>query len=214
MLTIKTFPVNILEENCYVVSDESKDCIIIDCGAQYTREYKAIALYISLNGLKPVHLLNTHLHFDHAWGNKFIAETYGLQTEASSRDVFLYENFGEQVKLFMGMQYDEDFPCSISRDLDEGDYVEFGTHQLQVIATPGHTPGGRCFYCPEENVLFSGDSLFKCSIGRSDLPRSNGYDLVEALRGKILTLPFQTVVYPGHGPTTTIGEERTQNPYL
>lgn len=214
MLNIKIFPVNMLQENCYIVSDETKECVIIDCGAQYTQEQKAIMQYISSNELKPVHLLNTHLHFDHVWGNPFLAQTYQLQTEASIHDKFLYDDMSAQFRMFMGMDFKNDFPCHIARSLDEGDTVTFGTHTFQVIATPGHTPGGICFYCAEENAIFCGDSLFRFSIGRTDLPGSNGQALIQSLSQKVLTLPAQTVAYPGHGPSTTIGEEQINNPYL
>lgn len=214
MLTIKTFPVNMLQENCYIVSDETHECVIIDCGAQYSQECKAIQQYIESHQLKPVHLLNTHLHFDHVMGNAFIARTFQLQTEANTRDQFLYDDIESQFQMFMGMSYHEEFPCHIAKDLDENDKVTFGSHTFRIIATPGHTPGGICFYCPEEEVLFSGDSLFKFSIGRTDLPRGNGKDLIYSLQQKVMTLPSSTQVYPGHGPATLIADEKINNPYL
>lgn len=214
MLTIKTLPVNMLQENCYIVSDETGECVIIDCGAQYQQEYKAIEQYISSNHLKPVHLLNTHLHFDHVMGNPFILRTYQLNTEASTRDQFLYDNVSGQFRMFMGMNYTEDFPCIIAKNLDEGDTLCFGSHTFSIIATPGHTPGGICFYCAEENVIFSGDSLFRFSIGRTDLEGGSTSQLIQALSQKVLTLPPETVVYPGHGPATSVGEEQMNNPYL
>lgn len=214
MLTIKTLPVNLLQENCYIVSDDTKDCVIIDCGAQYQQEFRAIQQYIESNLLKPVHLLNTHLHFDHVWGNPFIRQTYGLRTEASTRDQQIYDNISQQFEQFLGANLMPDFAETIARDLDEGDEVHFGTHTFQVIATPGHTPGGICFYCPEEKVLFSGDSLFYGSIGRTDLPGGNVSSLVNSLKNKVITLPTDVQVYPGHGPATSILQEKQFNPYL
>lgn len=204
-----------LEENCYVISDETLECVIIDFGGQSPTECQALSRYISSNNLKPVHLLNTHLHFDHVWGNPYILQEYGLQTEASTRDEFIYgKNLNDQFQLFLGIDYPGEFPCYIARDLDEGDTVTFGNHAFSIISTPGHTPGGICFYCAEENVLFCGDSLFQFGIGRCDLPRSNPQALVQSLREKVLTLPPQTIVYPGHGSSTTIGNEQQNNPYL
>lgn len=213
MWTIQRFSVNPLQENCYVVSDESNECVFIDCGAQSDSERRAIRQYIEIHKLKPVHLLNTHLHFDHVLGNDFIFSTYGLKCEANERDCFLYNNVPGQLRLFMGedrAEFNAPFGCC----LDEGDSITFGTHTLKVIAIPGHTPGGLGFYCEEEEVLFSGDSLFRCSIGRTDLPQGNHFDLIKALKKKVLALPDSTVVYPGHGPSTTVGDERLYNPYL
>lgn len=214
MLKIQLFPVNPLQENCYIVSDETLECIIIDCGAFYEQDFLAIDKYIKDNGLKPVHLLNTHLHFDHVWGNQYIHDKYGLNTEASTRDQYLYNDVNGQIKQFMGMMPSTPFNAIIAKDLDEGDVITFGSHELKVIATPGHTPGGICFYCEKDNVLFSGDSLFCQSIGRTDLPGGSFNDLINSLTGKILLLPEETIVYSGHGPKTNIKDEKMFNPYL
>ena len=214
MLEIKKLEVNPLQENCYVVSDETQECVIIDCGALFVAERKAVTNYILKHNLKPVHLLNTHLHFDHVWGNSYIYSEWGLMTEASSRDQFLYDDVPGQVRNFVGGHWQEPFFAPLGRNLEENDVITFGSHQLEVIATPGHTPGGICFYCEKEKVLFSGDSLFQCSIGRTDFPGSSAMDLLEALRNKILTLPDDTKVYTGHGPSTDIKTERNYNPYI
>lgn len=214
MLHIQTLIVNFLEVNCYVVSDESRECVIIDCGAQSADEFAQIRQYIEKEQLHPVHLLNTHLHFDHVWGNQWVEQTYHLQTEASSNDQYLYDDVSNQIQQILQVNIPMNFHGVLARSLNEGDTVTFGSHQLQVIATPGHTPGGICFWCPEEKVLFSGDSLFRCSIGRTDLPGGNTQQLTDALSQKILTLPAETKVLPGHGPASTIQDERLYNPYL
>jgi glyoxylase-like metal-dependent hydrolase (beta-lactamase superfamily II) len=214
MLNIHALEVNPIQENCYIVSDESKECVIIDCGALYENEKEAVKKYIESNELKPIHLLNTHLHFDHVWRNDFIYSTYGLMTEPSDRDKDIYNDVPGQIEQIIGHQWKYPFFAPMGKALIEDDIVKFGTHQLKVIATPGHTPGGICFYCQEENVLFSGDSLFYCSIGRTDLPGGNQRDLIENLKNKILSLPDNTIVYPGHGPATKIEIEKHYNPYL
>lgn len=214
MITIKRFEVNPLSENCYVVSDESKECVIIDCGAFYPEEKEAIKRYLAKEDLKLVHVLNTHLHFDHVWGNQFLLDTYGLNTEASARDNYLYVNVPEQERMLLGQSFCKNFTAFLGKNLEEGSEICFGSHTFKVIATPGHTPGGICFYCKEENVLFSGDSLFNGSIGRTDLPNGSLNDLVTSLREKVLTLPEETQVYPGHGPSSKIESEKRYNPYL
>ncbi len=213
MLTIEAFVVNMVEENCYVVFDETNEAVIIDCGALTGGEQSGIDKYISDRHLTVRHLLCTHGHFDHVFGNAHVYERYGLQPEMHRGDEDLYRNAAEQVRLILHRTYRDELPA-IGKFLQEKDVVRFGAHQFEVIATPGHTQGGVCFYCQQENVLFSGDSLFLHSIGRTDLPGGNGEQLVESLTTKILTLPPETVVYPGHGPATTIGEEQLHNPYL
>ena len=214
MFTIQKFEVNPLQENCYIVSDETKECVIIDCGALFTSERLAIKDYIEKNELSPVHLLNTHLHFDHVWGNSYLYSTFGLMTEANQHDMYLYEDVHKQVLDFCGQNWEEDFFAPLGKGLVENDIITFGNHKLSVIATPGHTPGGICFYCEEEKVLFSGDSLFQCSIGRTDFEHSVAEDLLSSLKEKILTLPENVTVYTGHGPATDILTEKKYNPYL
>ena len=175
---------------------------------------ESVKKYIEINKLKPIHLLNTHLHFDHVWGNDFIYSTYGLLTEASDRDKDIYNDVPGQIEQLIGHKWKYPFYAPMGKALTENDIVKFGTHELKVIATPGHTPGGICFYCEIEKVLFSGDSLFYCSIGRTDFPGGNQRELIENLKTKITTLPENTIVYPGHGPATNIGTEIRFNPYL
>lgn len=213
MLNIKCFPVNFIEENCYVVSDETRQCVIIDCGAFFPEERKAIAGYIEAEELLPVHLLQTHGHFDHVFGAQFIHDQYGLAPEMSAQETATYVQAAEQMRAFLH----RDFPLSlppVGHAFAEGESVAFGSHSLSVIATPGHTPGGVCYYCAAERVLFSGDSLFRREIGRCDLPGGNEAQLIGALKSRVLTLPDDTAVLPGHGEATTVGEERRENRYL
>jgi len=218
MLQIKLFTVNPIQENTYVVSDETKEAVIIDCGCFTEREWKTVKDYIEDQHLRPVHLLNTHLHFDHCLGNRFAVRDYHLLAEAAMADYDLYSGMQAQAAMFMGNYYashiDTDFTAQLAPALKEGDTIRFGSHTLTVIATPGHTPGGICFYCQAENVLFSGDSLFSGSIGRTDLPGGSFRDLITSISSKLLILSPSTTVYSGHGPATTIDDEIKCNPYL
>lgn len=213
MLKIKCFVVNMVEENCYVLSDETGDAVIIDNGAFVRGEYDAIDEYISRENLNLRFVLNTHAHFDHTMGNYHLFEKYKLKPRMAVADAEMYSDLSLQIQHIIGHRMDVRV-APLGEPLNEGDLIEFGSHQLKVISVPGHTPGGVCFYCKNENILFSGDSLFLQSVGRTDLPGGNMLDLINNLKSKILTLPTVTKVYPGHGPTTTIEAERINNPYL
>lgn len=213
MLNIQCFEVNMLGENCYLLWDETREAVIVDCGAFFDEEKTAISAFIAENELNICHLLNTHGHFDHIFGNAFVVDTYGVQPELAWDETDTYLAAAEQMRMFMHREMPLTVP-PIGRSLMEGDDITFGSHKLQVIATPGHTPGGICFYCAEEGVLLSGDSLFRQSIGRCDLPGSDERALLTALREKILTLPNEVVVYPGHGPHTTVKFEKENNYYI
>lgn len=213
MIQIERFTCNMLGENCYVVSDETKECVIIDCGALYDEENSAIADYIKGNGLKPVHLLVTHGHLDHNFGNAMILEKYGLKPELSASDERLINNLGKQAEQFYQMTLDIPVP-PIGRLFDgEGETVTFGSHQFTVIETPGHSRGSICFYCEQEQAIFTGDTLFQNSIGRTDLGGGSMMQIIQSLR-ILAQLPDQTRVFPGHGAATTIGQELAHNPYM
>ena len=213
MLNIQRFKVNFIEENCYVVSDETREAVVIDCGAFFPEEHTAISKYLTDNKLKPCHLLCTHGHFDHVFGAQFIADTYHLTPEMCVDEVATYEQAAEQMQAFLHRDFPLSLP-SVGKTFKEGDIIRFGSHQLRVIETPGHTPGGVCFYCEAEKVLFSGDSLFRHEIGRCDPPGGNEAQLIQGLKEKILTLPSDVKVLPGHDVATTIGDEKTGNRYL
>lgn len=212
MLNIKKFEVNPIQENCYVVSDDSKECVIIDCGAFYEEERAAITDYIAKNNLTPKHLICTHAHFDHCFGNNTIHEAYGLKPEVHADDDQLMEQLAGQVQMFMQYKLNYNMP-PVGKYLRESDIIEFGNHKLSIIHTPGHTPGCVVYYCEEEKVAFSGDTLFRMSIGRTDLPGGDYHQLKQSLHKLFTTLPADTVVYPGHGPKTTVADEKAMNPY-
>lgn len=213
MLNVKTFICNLLQENTYVVNDETKECIIIDCGAYYEEEREAIKSYISTEGLKPVHLLCTHGHFDHNFGIDTIYEAYGLKPEIAPEDEFLISDLPGQFKSIVGVNLKREFP-SVDHFFEKDECIRFGNQELQILRTPGHTPGGVVFYSSEDHIAFTGDTLFKMSVGRTDFERGNYPDLMKSLSDVIAKLPQETIVYCGHGPMTNIGEELRCNPYL
>lgn len=211
-MEIKTFVVNPIQVNCYLLWDESKEAVLIDCGAWFPKEREEIKEFIASNGLTLKHYLNTHLHFDHVFGNAFVEEAFGVKAEANDADWPWAANIKERVARF-GIKYEEEVPA-LGRKLGDGDEITFGTHRIAAIAVPGHSPGSLCYHIPEEKVLFSGDALFHGSIGRTDFPDSDHYRLITTIREKLLTLPEETIVYPGHDRETTIGFEKAYNMYL
>lgn len=212
MLTIQRFECNMLQENCYIISDETKECVICDCGAYYPAERAAIVDYIRDNGLTPVHLLSTHGHIDHNFGNNTIFDEFGLKPEVHKEDQHLMDMLAKQAETLVGITLDYAMP-PVGKYFGDGDEITFGSHRLKVIETPGHSKGSVFFYCPEEAIALSGDTLFRNSIGRTDYLGGSMFQIIQSLR-MICQLPDNTVVYPGHGPQTTIGTELSSNPYL
>ena len=213
MLTVKCFTCNMLSENCYVVSDESRDCVIIDCGAYYPEEGQAIVGYIRQQQLTPRHLLCTHGHFDHCMGNGYIFRAFGLKPRAHQDDSFLMEKMEQQTSDILGIPIHLDVP-PVGSYLTDSDTITFGSHTWQILHTPGHTPGGIVFYDAEEHIAFSGDTLFRMSIGRTDFERGSYADMITSLHMLATQLPADTKIYAGHGPETTMADEIRYNPYL
>lgn len=201
------FPVN-----CYVLSDETNEAVIIDAGCYFPQDGQILKQYITDNNLSVKHLLNTHLHLDHVFGNAFVERTFGVKPEASEADEFLLRRLGEQCKMF-GFNPNEP-TVQLGNYLKDGDKVTFGHIRIDVIGVPGHSPGGLAYYIASEHCLFSGDSLFKGSIGRADLEGGDFETLHNAVCTRLLTLPSETIVYPGHGDNTTIGFEKMNNPFF
>ena len=212
-MNIKTFEVNPLGVNCYVLNDETKEAVIIDCGCSDEYEWTDIRKYIATEGLQVKHLLNTHLHFDHVWGNAFVYRDLGLRPVANYDDLHIYENMDEHILSVVGIGIPHPPIPPLGTSLLDGSEVSFGNTTLKVIATPGHSRGCICFYSQTDGVLFSGDTLFCGSCGRTDLEGGNYQDIMQSLK-KLATLPDETKVYCGHGPSTTIGREKTYNLYM
>lgn len=211
-MQIKIFVVNPIEANCYLLWDETAEAVLIDCGAWSSEERERIRLFVRSQGLTIRHYLNTHLHFDHIFGNAFVKDTFGVDAEASDKDWSWAESIAERVARF-GIRYSERVPA-LGRVLSDGDEILFGNQKIKVIAVPGHSPGSLAFHIPEQKALFTGDALFCQSIGRTDFPESNHEQLITAIRKKLFTLPDDTVVYPGHSEKTTIGFEKRYNIYV
>lgn len=212
MIDIKTFVCNMLQENCFVVSDETRECVIIDCGAFYEEERTALKDYIKSNGLTPVHLLATHGHLDHHFGDNTVYEEYGLRPEIHPADEDSMVGMHEQAQEMFGMNIPYEFPQT-GHFFTDNETISFGNHLMKVIPTPGHSKGSVTLYCEEENVAFTGDTLFRMSIGRTDLKGGSMMQIIQSLR-TLAQLPDETAIYPGHGPTTTIGQELRFNPYM
>lgn len=211
MLDIETFTCNMLQENCYVVSDETKECVIIDCGAYYEAEKHAIEKYIGDNGLKPVHLIATHGHLDHNFGDVFISKKYGLPLEIDSSDES-YVRAAEKQATFFGITLSEPLDMEI-KAFNAGEHIRFGLHDIEVIETPGHSMGSVVLYIKDEKVAFTGDTLFRGSIGRTDFEGGSMLMIIQSLR-MFVQFPDDITLLPGHGQKTTMGYELAHNPYL
>lgn len=215
-MKIKQFVFNPFGVNCYVLSNNQGEAILIDPSVSNTREQTALTDYLKSEKLKVMRVLNTHLHLDHVLGNAFVERTFGIKAEAHKDDEFLLGLQIEQAQMF-GLPCDDIAPA-LGSYLDESIIVEIAEIRLQVIHVAGHSPGGLAFFCEnpgkvngQDNVpplLFPGDILFAGSRGRSDLFGGDEFALVSGIKNKLLTLPAETVVFPGHGPSTTIGDEK------
>lgn len=212
MITIKSFEFNYFQENTFLLYDETREAVLIDCGCCRKEEEKELTDFILENKLTLKHLLCTHLHVDHVFGNGFIHKTYGLGPEANKLDVEKLPSPDEQAKLFGLRQHVENVP--IEKYIVGGEIIKFGTSELQVLTIPGHSPGSVAFYNQKNGFAIVGDALFAGSIGRTDLWGGNQEVLVAAIRDKLLSLPDETIIYPGHGPETRVIDEKFNNPYL
>jgi glyoxylase-like metal-dependent hydrolase (beta-lactamase superfamily II) len=210
-MQIKKFTFNPIQENMYIIYDETKECIIIDPGCYFHHEREELVDFISENNLKPIKLINTHCHLDHICGNKYVAETWGLKLEASFLDEYNLERSIQAGKLY-NMPIEPSPPIEV--DLKEGDEIRFGNSLLTILFTPGHSAGSLSFYSEEHQILIAGDVLFRMSIGRTDLPGGDFDTLISTIKTKLFILPEETIVYSGHGDETTIGDEMKNNPFL
>ena len=211
-MNIHTFPNNPIEENTYVVGFEDGRAVIIDCGALFPDEKKRITDYIRSHGYTPVAHLLTHGHFDHCLGSRYVWETFGVKPVVSADDAGLFLRHGKELRQWIGMDYPEE-PFTEYIPLEEYDLSSI---HCQSFFTPGHTRGGVCYLIGEggEKALFSGDTLFRGSVGRTDLEGGDMLQLLNSIRSNLFTLPDDLTVFPGHGPRTTIGFEKRYNMYM
>lgn len=209
-MKIEIFRFNLFEENTYVVYDDTKECVIIDPGCSNDREQNFFVQTLDKLGLKPVMIANTHCHSDHILGVKFLKDKYNIPFAANTNDKFLLDNAGKYAQRW-GWQLDPiaiDIPCA------EGTELKFGNSTLKCMETPGHTPGGQIIYSEAEKYMFSGDTLFKGTIGRTDLEGGDYDKLMESIKGKILRFDSEYEIFPGHGERTSVSIEMTENPFV
>lgn len=211
MIKVKALVFNPFQENTYLLSDETNECIIMDAGCYTDQEFDLLVNYLQKNGLKPVKLVNTHCHVDHVLGIRKLIEKYNIPFEAHPDEDQIISEAVTHGRVFGFNVVQPPFPTKYLR---EGDEVKFGNSSLKVLEAPGHSPGSIALYSPESNFVVTGDVLFKGSIGRTDLTGGDYDQLISNIYKKLLSLDHSTVVYPGHGPATTIGEEIMTNPFL
>jgi len=212
MIIIKIFTFNAYSENTYVLYDETNECVIIDPGMYDGSEQNTLAAFIKEKTLKPVLLLNTHCHLDHVFGNKFVFDTWGLKPQFHVAELPILQvvpGYAPQ----MGFTRYELSP-EPETFLPETGTISFGNSHLELIFAPGHSPAHLCFYSKNDRFLIGGDVLFYGSIGRTDLPGGNHQQLIHNIKEKLFVLPDDCKVYPGHGPATTIGFEKQNNPFF
>lgn len=211
MVKVEFFTLSPFQENTYVISNEKGLAIIIDPGCYFSAEQDTIKNYILRAGLTPVQLLTTHCHLDHVFGLQWAAGYYGLTPWIHKDEQPLLQCAPES-----GLQFGLEFTGYTGpvHFVEVGQTIQLGTDTLLVIGAPGHSPGHVCYYCAAQNLLIGGDVLFRESIGRTDLPGGDYEQLLHSIRTQLFTLPDETIVYPGHGGTTTIGYEKKHNPFL
>lgn len=212
MISIKYFTFNPFGENTYVLWDETKECIIIDAGMYFEEERNALLDFIKKNNLEPVRLLNTHCHIDHVLGNAFIHREYGLKTWMHQADLPVLDALMDVAQKYMIPNVEQS--PEPQGFLEEGEEVIFGNSILQIVFTPGHSPGSISFYNTEQKLIIAGDVLFDGSIGRSDLPGGDHDTLIKSIKTKLFPLGDDYKVYAGHGEPTTIQKEKNSNPFL
>jgi len=211
MISIQKFVFNSFMVNTYLLYDESGECIIVDPACYEEREKQELKNFLSINKLTLVRNVNTHCHIDHILGNGFIAETFSIFPEYHKSSVpFFY--IAKEIAGSFG--YNMNHIPEPKGFLDESETITFGKSELKVFYTPGHAEGSVCFYNKLQGFVITGDVMFRDTIGRTDLPSGDFNLLMKSIREKLFTLPDETVVYPGHGPETSIGYEKVNNPFI
>lgn len=205
MIEFEVIKVGALETNCYLILDRDRNSIIIDPGG----EPEKICQFIKNKNLRPLMIINTHGHADHCGGNKFLKERYSIPVLMHEADIEILNSF-ESKFIFPLMKGSS--PPVPDKFLKDGQLIEFGESILKILHTPGHTPGSICILT--NGILFSGDLIFSGSVGRTDFPGGSWSELINSIKNKVLTLPDETIILPGHGPSTTVGEERRNNPFI
>lgn len=210
-MEVAVFTFNDFQENTYLLFDDTKECIIIDPGCNTPSEEQQLVDFIEEAGLRPMKLINTHCHIDHILGNEFVSKKYDLELCAHKGEKVVLD-FATQVAQMYGIPFKGSPEIGVF--LSEKDTIKFGNQELSILFTPGHSPASISFYNAAADCLIAGDVLFQGSIGRTDLPGGDHETLLNVIKTKFFVLPDETRVYPGHGPSTTIGIEKKTNPFF
>lgn len=211
MITIYSFVFNPFFENTYLLHDQTRECVIIDAGCSTPKEEKMLVEYIERNELNPVRLLCTHCHIDHVLGARFVGDTYGLLPEFHRAEQVVMDSLPSVGQMY-GIEVN--LPERGNKYIETGEIIHFGVSELETLFTPGHSPGSISFYHAQERFCISGDVLFNGSIGRTDLPGGSYRLLIDSIESQLMTLPPETMIYSGHGETTSVGFEQKNNPFL
>lgn len=211
MLQLKVFTFNPFQENTYILFDETKEAVIFDPGCYEKQENDELVAFINLEGLKVTHLINTHCHIDHVLGNSFVKNKFKVPLLIHQKEIPVLESVKVYAPNYGFPGYQETEP---DRYIDEKEKFKFGNTELDILFVPGHAPGHLVFYHKDSKICIAGDTLFQGSIGRTDLPGGDHQTLLRAIKSELFSLPDDTVVYPGHGPETTIGIEKQHNPFV
>lgn len=211
MIEIEKFVFNPFQENTYLLYDESKECIIIDPGCMEKYECTEMSIFIAARELKPVRLIYTHCHVDHVLGNNFVCENYDLKPEIHRDGLSFFTNASQHGKIY-GFEMEENI--APEKFIEHGDLIRFGNAELKAVYTPGHVDGHLCFISETQHFVITGDVLFKDSIGRTDFPTGDFDKLMNSIHQHLFTLPDDFTVYCGHGPETSIGYEKVNNPFI
>ena len=211
MLSVKSFTFSPVQENTYLLYNEQKQCCIIDPGCYFQAEREELKTGIEKTGLQPVLLLNTHCHLDHVFGNQFVHDTWDLPLHLHPLEKPMLDMAPQSGQLWQ-LPFDPYEGALVY--LEPGEIIRIGEEELEIRFVPGHSPGSVAFYHRAGGFIIGGDVLFQLSVGRTDLPGGDYATLVESIRTQFFTLPDETKLYSGHGPVTTIGYEKRNNPFV
>ncbi len=211
MIQVQVITLNPFGVNGYIVYDETLEAILVDVACNSRQEEKLVIEFIGQQGIKPVAIINTHGHLDHICGNNFLSVHYNIPVWMHTEDNFLVQTSLIHARMY-GFEMQQ--PTLPDHRLDDTEVFRFGNSELQVLHVPGHSPGSIALYSEAGQFVITGDALFAGSIGRTDLPKGNYHSLIESITSKLLVLPDNTQVLPGHMESSTIGNEKTHNPYL
>jgi Zn-dependent hydrolases, including glyoxylases len=211
MISVKAFTFNPVQENTYLLYNDRNQCCIIDPGCYFEEERNELTQFIQLQELQPISLLNTHCHLDHIFGNKYVHDKWGLELHIHEKEKQVLE-FGPSSGQMYNLPFENyNGPLHF---IIPGETIKIGDDELQILFTPGHSPGSLSFYAKKEKFVISGDALFNGSIGRTDLPGGDFDTLANSIREQLYTLPDEVKVYSGHGPLTRVGDEKKNNPFV